>query len=201
MLVWLPSVQRLEEEGPRESPQGLCLDFFCPGFQNLLTMVHREQEATRPGSGSPGAGGGVRGKKKEPGGGFAWTLAAGLLGTWARGSGHFQNILLYSAALAWPGTGPRQHDRALSLGGFRPSLVQVCDGQSGARYAGPSLRAPGFASHRSALDAATGLLPETQAHQQPPGPIWACKYLVQPAFSFCPSSRLSRPLSSPSAGS
>lgn len=171
-------------------------------------MVHRQQEATRPGSGAPGAGGGVRWKKKEPGGGFTWTLATGLLGTWAcgcpgeaRGSGHFQNILLYSAALAWPGTGPRQHDRALSLGGFRPSLVQVCDGQSGARHAGPSLRAPGFAGHRSALDAATGLLPETQAHQQPPGPIWARKYLVQPAFSLCPSFRLSCPLSSPSAGS
>lgn len=56
------------------------------------------------------------------------------------------------------------------------SFTQVRNRQSGTCHAGPPLCAPGLPGNWSTLDAATCLLPETEAHQQPPGPLWACKY-------------------------
>lgn len=54
--------------------------------------------------------------------------------------------------------------------------TQVRDGEGRAGHARAAVRAPRFPGHRCPLDEAAGFLPETQTHQQPPRPLWTCKY-------------------------
>lgn len=52
-----------------------------------------------------------------------------------------------------------------------PHRVQVHHREGRARHARQAIRPPRLSSHWGPLEPPAGLLPETQAHQQPPGPI------------------------------
>lgn len=93
---WLPSEQRLQEEGPFESPQGFFLDFFFFGPE--ASRTHRLFEGRQ--AACPWCRGRSEVEEKRAGWGLAWLQAfraPGLVDA-RGGSGHFQIILL--AALA-----------------------------------------------------------------------------------------------------